>query len=126
METPQEQRKEKLARYIVLGVVASILILAGVVASNPLRRSNETIKRRLQKSTPIGSNFEDVTSAAKNHGWYSPGLYAGSRGLATNNITGDLGSYQGFPFKITVIAIWEFDSVNRLTNIQIWREQDAL
>ncbi len=122
METSQEQRKEKLARYIVLGVVASVLILIGIVALNPLRRSDDTIKRRLRKITPMGSTFEDVTAVAKNHGWYTPRLY----GLGTNNITGDLGSYQGFPFTITVIAVWQFDSGNRLTNIRILRDQDAL
>jgi hypothetical protein len=126
VESTRETRKATVARYITIAIVLSIFVFLGIVASNPLRRPDETIKRRLGKVTPMGSTLEEVAAAAKKRGWYRPRLYSGSSRLATNNITGDLGSYAGFPFKITVIAIWEFDSSNQLTNIQIWRDQDAL
>ena len=121
----EKTKKETIARYVTLAIVVAIIAFFGVLVSNPLRRSNETIRHQLEKITPLGTTLEDVTAAAKKCGWYSPGLYSSDSRLARNKITGDLGSYQGF-FKTTVIAIWEFDSSNLLTNIQIWREQDAL
>jgi hypothetical protein len=72
------------------------------------------------------SNLSDVQATATKRGWYDP-HFQGSDGRTTGNyVRGELGDYQGFPFRTSVTVFWEFDAGNRLADIRIWKTTDGL
>ncbi|MDD4493087.1 MAG: hypothetical protein PHV32_01840 [Eubacteriales bacterium] len=63
-----------MKNYIIFGIVclAVVVCVCGIIAilSNPLRKSNEHIRKDLLKSAPIGTSMEDVlTVIGENKNW---------------------------------------------------------
>ena len=115
-----------MTRKIVVVATLCLVAVAVFLVSNPLRRSEASIRGWLEKSTPLGSSLAEVQSVATRHGWYDP-QFQGSDGHTTGTyIRGELGDYQGLPFRTSVTVFWEFDSSNRLTDIRIWKTTDGL
>lgn len=127
---------------VILGVAGSALVIA-VLASNPLRRSEESIERWLEKQTPLGISAAEVQAIATRRGWcehpaalceggwiHTSRLLDGSRRARSADaryfIRGELGSYQGLPWRGYVTAFWEFDGAERLVAVQAWKDWDTL
>jgi hypothetical protein len=112
---------------------AALVVIAAVLAfytSSPLRRTEAGVRRWVQKSTPLGSSLSDVEAIATQRGWFS---YRGGAGglsepwrFAGTYVRGELGEYQGLPFRTSVTVFWEFDASNRLADIRIWKTRDGL
>jgi hypothetical protein len=82
----------------------------------------------IEKSTSLGSGYADVEATVIQRGWFRYRGQNASDGdwrFPNTYIRGELGEYQGLPFRTSVTAFWEFDESNRLTNIRIWRTRDA-
>lgn len=127
----------------ILGVAGLALVIA-VLASNPLRRSEESIERWLEKQTPLGISAAEVQAIAMKRGWCEHpaaarcegGRIPLDRSLGSSRrarsadasyfIRGELGSYQGLPWRGYVTAFWEFDGAERLVAIQAWKDWDTL
>ena len=115
-----------MIRKIAIVAILLVVALAGCVTSNPLRRSETSIRQWLEKTTPLGSSLTDVRATATQHGWYDANSQ-GSDGHTTGTyIRGELGDYHGFPFMTSVTVFWEFDAGNRLANIRIWKTTDGI
>jgi hypothetical protein len=115
-----------MARKLVIAVLVCAVAFIVFLASNPLRRSEPSVRHWLEKTTPLGSSSSDVQAAAMKRGWYDAGLQW-SDGLTTGTyLRGELGDYQGFPFRTSVTVFWEFDASNRLADIRIWKTADGL
>jgi hypothetical protein len=112
--------------------LSSLIACGGAItfyASNPLRRTDTSVRRWLEKMTPVGSSLSEVEAVATRRGWFPdrrPGGHAGMWRFSDTYVSVHLGEYQGLPWRTDVTAFWEFDPSNRLTNIHIWRTIDAL
>jgi hypothetical protein len=121
-----------MARKIIIASAALVVIGAvfAFYASSPLRRTDAGVQRWLERATPIGSSLSDVEAIVTRRGWFShrgaAGGHDGPWQFAGTYVRGELGEYQGLPFRTSVTAFWEFDASNRLTGIRIWRTRDAL
>jgi hypothetical protein len=115
-----------MTRKLVIAFGVCALGLLVLFASSPLRRSESSIRRWMQKSTPLGSTLSEVQTTATQRGWYFA-RNQGSDGKTTDTfIRGELGDYQGLPFRTSVTVFWEFDASNRLADIRVWKTRDGL
>ena len=115
-----------MARKLIIAFVVCVVALFAFLASNPLRRSESGVRRWLEKTTPLGSSLSDVQATATRRGWHGA-RNEGSDGKTTGTfIRGELGDYQGLPFRTSVTVFWEFDASNRLANIRVWKTTDGL
>jgi hypothetical protein len=115
-----------MARKIVIAVVVCAVAFIVFLASNPLRRTEPSVRHWLEKTTPLGSSLADVQATATKRGWFDARLQ-GSDGRTTGTyLRGELGDYRGFPFRTSVTVFWEFDASNRLSDIRIWKTTDGL
>jgi hypothetical protein len=121
-----------MAHKLIIAPAALIVFgaLLAFYASSPLRRTDAGVQRWLEKSTPVGSSLSDVEAVATRRGWYfhrgEAGGHDGPWQFTGTYIRGELGEYQGLPFRTSVTAFWEFDVSNRLMGIRIWKTRDAL
>jgi hypothetical protein len=110
----------------------ALILLFGVaiacwqLASNPLRKSDATVQEWLFSKTPLGSRIDEVRPFLDQHGWNDPRFQkTWPRPAKEPFLGGEIGSYQGLPWWVSVRAFWEFDDDGRLTNIQIERTYDS-
>lgn len=110
---------------LVIAVMAIIAALALRITSNPLRRSDASLRTWLLAKTPLGSTSNEVRSVLEQHGWYTDGFRTTQPRPATDPfIAGELGGYQGLPWHVFVSAFWELDASNRLAGIRVRRIMD--
>jgi hypothetical protein len=115
-----------MTRKVTIAVVICAVALIAFLASNPLRRSESSVRHWLEKTTPLGSSLADVQATATKRGWYHA-RSQGSDGHTTGAyLRGELGDYQGFPFRTSVTVFWDFDASNRLADIRVWKTTDGL
>jgi len=120
--SPSRRRVLRILLWLFLGVLAAVAYLT----SNPLRRSEASIQQWVEEATPLGRSFEEVKVIATQRGWYDPSLQ-GSDGKTTGiYIRGELGDYQGFPFRTSVTVFWEFNANRRLEKVRIWKTVDGI
>jgi hypothetical protein len=115
-----------VARNLVIAVIVCGVALLAFLASNPLRRSESSIRRWVQKTTPFGSNLSEVQAKITERGWYFAQNQGGDGKTSGTFIRGELGDYQGLPFRTSVTVFWEFDASNRLADIRVWKTRDGL
>lgn len=116
-------------RKLIVVILAGGLAVAGFLASNPLRRSDAAIARWIERMTPMGSSLSDVETAAVARGWFryrENDKEDGYWRFRETYVRGELGEYQGVPFRTSVTAFWEFDSADRLVKVRIWKTRDGL
>ena len=135
---------KKFMLYFSLTLSAIALVIAIIILSNPLRRSEETIRDRLLELTPIGMSMEDVikviesnkswqiVSISHKFGYVRPGPpdpadYASGKMtiIGEKSIRVSLGEYRGF-WLVSVTAFWGFDKDANLIDVYVWKVGDAL
>ena len=104
-----------MLRRVVITIIFCIIALFALLASNPLRRSEASIQRRLLGITPLGTSFSQVEAIVKRRGW---GQDIRGTGYGTY-IYGDLGHYQTFPYRMWVSVSWDFEGSTNLTSIRV-------
>ncbi len=120
---------------ITLIIAALAVILVAFILSNPLRRSEETIRSRLLQDMPLGSHLEDVRGYVQSKGWeisyvnenrgfldqrIKPNAVVGEK-----SIRASLGDYIDIPFLANVTVFWGFDKDSRLIDIWVWKTWDG-
>ena len=116
-------------RILLSGTALVVALFCVLWYSSPLRRPDARVRAWVLKQTPLGSNVSDVESVITKRGWFvyrSAGGYDGPWDFSGTFVRGELGDYQGLPWRTSVTAFWEFDASNRLTNVRIWRTTDSL
>jgi len=137
MKTTEERKRSRTILICLLLVVAVIVV---TIASNPLRRSNETIRENILKITPLGTSMEDVIKAIEENGWeldYVNEMYGFGRTESGYRITdkpdlygvksvgATLGIYYT-PFITYVEVGWGFDENSKLINVGVWKSTSYL
>lgn len=122
----------KFYAFLLLG---SALVFTLVSCSLP-RRSEQSIRERLLRETPQGSTYSAVLNYAKKKSWptteQSTGLETKNIGQFPARVVGKraikayLGHYRGLPWRIDVDCFWVFDENDRLIDIFVSKETDAL
>ena len=128
--------------YIILAIII-LVVLAPII--NPIRRTDEALRRYLLEITPIGTSVEEVISIVSDRkrwtiaekqdfgvvflaGDMSPhrgGPSEGRRVIGQQAVWVDLGTYYGI-FEVYVSAFFAFDENGELIDIFIRRERDVL
>ena len=112
--------------FMLVGGIAVAVLVTAWLASNPLRRSDASVRAWLLIKTPLGSRCADVRAVLEHHGWQDDRIQQTlPRPAADPFLGGEVGSYQGFPWHTSVRAFWEFDSSDRLVDIRIQRILDS-
>ena len=120
-------KKAKVCAVLAL----SILILVTIL--NPLRRSEEHIRRSMLEDTPIGTSIEDVIDIIENkEKWeiiyvsYEHGYFRRGPSVGEKSIRALIGDY-GFLFlKTSVSVYWGFDEDSKLIEIAVWKSTDVI
>ena len=117
---------------------------------NPLRNSEETIRKKLLKATPIGTEMQDVINEINSHKEYidvdnyDHGYYVRKNGYSPTITTykpssetlektvGEkhthvfIGEYNYHLFFVAcVVALYGFDENDRLVDIAVYKELDG-
>lgn len=114
----------------------ALALLALVVISNPLRRSEDHIKDRLLVATPLGTSMAEVESYIRDQGWeiVVVRMNSGFRAprvrpeikIGSKSIRAYLGYYQGIPWRVDVTVFWGFNEQSELIDIWVWKDPDTL
>jgi hypothetical protein len=112
-----------------------VLTLALMGCSLP-RRSEQDIRKKLLRETPPGTPYQTVLDYVRKQGWpvtEEPRGYEVKRlGSTPAKIVGKrtikayLGGYQGMPWKKDVECFWAFDEQDKLIDIFVEKQADAL
>lgn len=123
--------KDKMKK-IWLSLSAALLIIAFIVLSNPLRRSDKALHVWLLKCIPVGSGFERLQSVAKQKGWRINSVWDGGKpdsdggGMDSAKVAWVyLGGYRNV-FHTDLDSFWAFDAAGRLVDVKTRRMTDAL
>jgi hypothetical protein len=123
-------------------VFYSLLVIAvGSACAVPfclteLRKPSDTIRASLLQKTPLGSSLEAVCAIADSQGWQRKRFQKGdngffdlyrlrSGGIGESGLYAHLGDYQGFPWWVSVWAMWIFDANDNLIEIKVDKIMDS-
>lgn len=113
-----------------------VLVVGLVIVGCSLpRHSAQSIRQRILSETPVGSSYAAVLDYAKKQGWsvtqracgyQVPGLgHVPSRVVGKRTIEAYLGGYSMI-FHVDVVCDWAFDNDNRLIDVFVDKQTDAL
>jgi len=130
--------KRPTKRGLILFTVI-IAVCAGYVFANPLLRTDNYIRNRLLKATPLGTSMNDVKAFIESKGYtivqYREDIgFRDPRGYKTGrtgvvgakHIRASIGNYHHGPLRANVSVLWGFDQDSRLIDVAVWRTIDAL
>ena len=113
-----------------------VIVLSGVYMSHPLWGSEERVKSRILKETPIGMHMEDVIAVIEgNRKWeiryidYENGYYSKGAGpwVGEKSIRVYIGSYKyALLIDVSVTVFWGFDENEILTDVDVWKSPNVL
>jgi hypothetical protein len=122
--------------YAFLILVLALLGIALTSCSGLPRRSEQSIRQRILRDTPLGSTYAAVLDYVKKQGWpvtEQSGKYAIPEfaqvpaGVVVKRvIKADLGEYQGLPWRMAVCCYWGFDEHDKLIDVFVEKQADAL
>jgi len=131
---------------VLIICVCTMSLVFLIILMNPLRRSEEHIRERMLKLTPVGTSIEDVVEIINKRGWSNDGVLDRGYGLAnggtptiytsyftnepvigTKSIRANIGEYHAYMIIYTwVFCYWGFDENSRLIDIAIEKECDVI
>lgn len=117
-------------------VLLPLIVVVAIIFSNPLRRSEESIRSKLLKELPIGTQLStvhqyiiekewEVGSVNENTGFYDQRTRPASV-VGEKSIRASMGDYQDIPFKANVTVFWGFDKDSRLIDVWVWKTWDGI
>jgi hypothetical protein len=100
------------------------------------RRSESSIREQLLRDAPQGSSYSTILDYVKKRGWsvveQPTGLETKNIGVQPNRVVGKrvikayLGGYRGISWWVDVNCFWAFDEHDKLIDIFIEKQADAL
>ena len=136
-----------MKRDIIFIIIPTILIIVAMIGalimipmSNPLRKSEGNIRKRLLEITPVDSTMDEVVEAAKKNGWEVRGINNKSGYGLTNNgrptaggnnkvgvqsIKLDIGKYYN-PFRVDISVFYGFDEDGKLIDLAVIKYIDVI
>jgi hypothetical protein len=126
--------KDRMKGCVFFVAVLGLIALMSCSSSLP-RRSEQSIRQRILRDTPIGSSYVVVLDFAKKKDWpiieQSAGYEIQEFGKAQGKIVGKrvirayLGGYQGLPWRKDVDCYWAFDEHDKLIEVFVDKQADA-
>ena len=137
-----------MKKIIIYSVIALLVIVFGVIVinylSNPLRKSEEQIRKNILEITPIGMSMEDVIRViGTKEKWVirytfdfgyvmkmgfpsepDSSDFAEGKVIGEKSIRGTIGEYQNF-FKVYVETYWAFDENSKLIDIAVKKDSNS-
>ena len=119
---------------IVTVTVAGLIVTKGIdIVTNPLRRSEDTIRESLLSEVPLGSTGEEVLRFIEQHeNWrlhdavtYAHPFAGSTGGELARTRRVHMGRYRSF-FYVDVSAFWRFDEDGKLFYLIVIKTADAL
>ncbi|MGA3266722.1 MAG: hypothetical protein ABSE16_07865 [Verrucomicrobiota bacterium] len=123
--------KKLLGVFLLVAVVGFMFI-----GCSSLRRSEATIRDRLERLTPLGTQYDVAFQTLEHHFSHvqinettgflrQEGTHQEVVGIKSIQV--HLGEYRNFPIGSTSIdAYWGFDKNGRLIDIWVWKTTDSL
>jgi len=100
------------------------------------RRPDWSIRAHLLRETPKGSTYSTVLNYVKKQGWSVAEQSGGyeipkfgqvpARVVGKRTIKAYLGGYRGLPWHVDVDCFWAFDDHDKLIDVFVDKEADAL
>ena len=115
-----EHQSKKIRKIIIILLIILIPVL--IIMLNPLRRSEETIRKKLLKVTPIGTEKQDVFNEVNSH--KNEYVSNSDRFIFIDVFMDEY--YYPILFCECVSALYKFDENNRLVDIIVSKELDEL
>ncbi|MCL2047723.1 MAG: hypothetical protein FWG87_03245 [Defluviitaleaceae bacterium] len=120
---------KKIFKYVALSILGIIAIIVVAMALNPLRWSEQMIRTRMLKLTPIGTSIEEVVDVVENNKkWKAyPVLNHGynDRVIGVKEMQVHIGGYRTI-FHTDIIIFYGFDEDSKLIDIAVFKEVDSL
>jgi hypothetical protein len=124
---------------IIIGtcVLFAIIAIRIVLGWNELRADDAKIRQWLLQRTPLGTEKQVVStfidaqgwkdnSGKKDSGFFDVYLRDSPHQNAESALEVVLGGYPGFPWHVTVIAVWVFDIEGHLIDLKVFKISDSL
>ncbi len=125
---------------ILVSIIIIVLIIIGVLLSNPLRWPEKSVERYVLNKTPINSSFDEVNIVIENQKWRTSDLsrthgfydqrFRPAKTTGDMYIRASLGDYRGisflFLFETNVTVYWGFNKEGKLIDIWVWKTTDAI
>lgn len=122
--------KKFLRHPVAIVTILALMFLVIYIVSNPLVKSEESIKRRLLIDVPIGTSMSDVTSYIRKKEYkivnVSESGFPGGNNqyIGYRSIRSDLGDYNVI-LTTNVTVFWGFDEELKLIDIRVWKTVDG-
>jgi hypothetical protein len=116
-KTPNAHAMARPAILVLAGLAAMLLVSCSAVG--PLCSSDEKVKARILKLTPLGCPTNQVLAVINKHHWSKN---------SESDMTRDVGTTYFYdpPFETDVIAFWVFDNNGRLIEVWVTHTSDSL
>ena len=130
-----------MKKKIIYILLSSLLVIILIIVLNPLRRSGETIRKKLLKLTPSGTSMDKVVAIVKkNKKWelvyvsteYGYGIMhnglpssSGVETIGVKSMRVDLGEYHTI-FWTGVVVFYGLDEDSKLIDIAVRKDYDTL
>jgi hypothetical protein len=128
-------KRRWLLLFALVGVLAVMIFAITASLLNPLRKPPDQIRAYLLARTPLGTKKDDVRVLLQEKRWQrfpekpESGAFSVYRrrhnGSGSRAIYAELGGYQGFPWWVSVSAIWVFDEEGKLIDVDIHKIHDS-
>ena len=124
----------KFAKIVLLLVTIAPIVIGVSAMTNPLRKSEESIRQQLLQEMPMGSDREEVRVIIENNEWevgfdrdigYKD--FGGFGVNGTKSINAIIGQYYEIPIPLTtfVEVFWGFDEDDKLVDIALRKMTDG-
>jgi hypothetical protein len=120
---PNQSMKRLAVTSLILAAV--VLGIEGIIVafeSNPLRRSDEEIRKSILQKTPLGSSRPQVMAAIAKEPWIGHDGYIGAGRPPSEGVAfygADLGSHWGLLGPCHAHAYWSFDDADTLIAVHV-------
>lgn len=121
-----------MKRTLIVVAILIVIALGAWIYLRPALTPVAEIRTSLLAQTPVGSSMEEVRAFAQKHGWIgsTPLMEEYSiirHQLPEVQVTGFPGwmPHDPFPYRSSVHIRWQFDSSNRLYDINVTRIPDS-
>ncbi len=123
-------------RIFIIAVIAFGLVCVSIVICSSLRRSEAAITRKLERLTPLGTQYAIAAHELESHfGRIQKNKTTGflrqegprQEVVGAMSIEIHLDDYYHFPIGTTLVdALWGFDKEGKLLEIWVWKTTDSL
>lgn len=123
-----------MKKTILLTILFCFVAIVIVMLSNPLIRSEEALRKKILKDTPVGTQMDDILKYIERRNWEKIWV-SDEHGfvkqdelsdpvIGVKSIRAGIGEHR-FIFVTSVTAFWGFNENSELIDVWVWKTVDA-